>query len=678
MDAVEPSPDMDQTLGQTNNPEEIDTRLLHTDNESPAKTFKVRGWKKTQPTMNQKMEEKKETIQPIEIKSPKDRSTNESSQITSSKVTNQIRQQQNRRKERNYPVTAKIFIGHRAIRIKPTHKDVSLSEVIKNISAKCSNFTAIQPKSNKGFTIKTTDQATFHHILHYYEPPNEWGNTEIEEQRMEWPQLFIRTNTPQRTQEMFQRLKKCSKTEEISIIPIGQTDHNTSKFLITLSNKAKTQRLLQQKWINDDGVDIFFEQARKPMSSNLCRDCLGLHKHQSCGEKRCARCGANDHLIAQCKLVEYQRCINCNGNHHHFFRGCREFQGKSEQPKQSPNPEPHYWSKPVQRNPENWRGTNKQANSARSYATVTRTPPVGTPRRYEVESPNDKEEKLTKRIDQLEKEIQAIKTQQRANQVTMEAIQNNASATNAELMEQMRMINQALLQFNQGQQEMKEKIDQVSKPPSEPVPSPDVAKVPTRLTPLFKFPGKPQKKTLPRNKSAENLHAEWKAAQMAYESKTTHPPKLPKDRTPPTQMEKSPLHKQGRKIIEGSTKKTDTMERQTESNPAPTHTQTNITNQRPHRSIMAQPETLNYTSYQVEEAQFRNQFSPQTPSGHLQLQPILQTPRLAFNLDPEQTEQSEQSPPSTQTTPQTPRHSTTSRSAKKSLASGKQQPGIYQ
>ena len=341
------------------------------------------------------------------------------------------------------------------------------------------------------------------------------------------------------------------ESEEVSIIPVIPEEPKTSKFLVTI-NKTKARKLIQQEWIGEDGVGFFFEPAEKPTSTRLCRDCLRNHKGPKCGEKRCPRCGGSDHLIGQCKKEEYQRCINCGGNHHHFFRKCREFEREMQSKNRSL---PQSFKEQKQQSPRiNQRWELQNNDPARSYAQVARSPQRQSDHRTEQGQTvvTELEAKMNNKMDQLEREIQSLKTQQRANQTVVDTIQDSMRATTQELMEQMRMISQTLVKLSQGQQDMKENMERMSNhTETKRIPSNrESPKETPPATPLFKSPNKPTKKSIPRNKSADNLQTNWKNAQLSYEANLTLSSRTPKERTPPKRMEKSPAHKVGRRLME--------------------------------------------------------------------------------------------------------------------------------
>ena len=408
-----------------------------------------------------------------------------------------------------------------------------------------------------------------------------------------------------------------------------------------------------------------------------------------CGEKRCSRCGQSDHLIGQCKRADYQSCINCGGNHHHFNRRCSEFkeEGRVRQ-------ELNKWtSLAQQRQPiTNWRGNRSgKSEPARSYAQIAKSNQQEAGERTSLTSNllGELEKKMNRKVEQLEREIQTIKTQQQANQALTEAVQDNMKATTQELMEQLRMISQTLVNLTQGQQEMKEKIEQISKQPETKASAtiiPESPKGPSSPTTPFRSPDKRAKKSIPRNKSSENLQTKWKQAQVNYEDCHTPSPRTPKGRTPPTRMEKSPAHKLGRRLVEEEKK----IQAEHESDKHATneiHNQCQINPQIEVQSNESQSSGLQQLKQRQPQKQQQNQKhqsnhqqQPRPQSPQHQQQNLL--PQVIIDLESNEIVMENQirdKPTSpTEQTSKTPRTGATTRAASKQSAVGKQQPELYQ
>ncbi|GIY37422.1 nucleic-acid-binding protein from transposon X-element [Caerostris extrusa] len=124
-------------------------------------------------------------------------------------------------------------------------------------------------------------------------------------------------------QEKFKILK-------IAQLTSGRTKKPLPLFLIKIANSLIADEILKISSLH--GTRVTVEKYRGRNIVSQCRRCYGFyHSSENCFLKvHCGVC-AGDHPTNECKLQPnaVKKCINCQGSHAAFYRGCPKFQGET-------------------------------------------------------------------------------------------------------------------------------------------------------------------------------------------------------------------------------------------------------------------------------------------------------------------------------------------------------------
>lgn len=123
---------------------------------------------------------------------------------------------------------------------------------------------------------------------------------------------------------------KIDELKQIGIVEViemkSKTTNKSFNFVKALvENEEKKQALLNERFIRIGLSKIYLEEFIRPPVQ--CRQCKRFgHIEKFCKFKyKCAKCG-EEHQEDSCQVgQDNQKCVNCNGNHSTYYRGCSEY-----------------------------------------------------------------------------------------------------------------------------------------------------------------------------------------------------------------------------------------------------------------------------------------------------------------------------------------------------------------
>ncbi|GIY05806.1 nucleic-acid-binding protein from transposon X-element [Caerostris darwini] len=134
------------------------------------------------------------------------------------------------------------------------------------------------------------------------------------------------------------------KILNIAQLTSGRTKKPLPLFLVKIANSLLADEILKISSLH--GIRVTVEKYRGRNIVPQCQRCYGFyHSSENCFLKvHCGVC-AGDHPTKECKLQpDAQRtCINCQGSHAAFYRGCPNF------PKRTPPQQKRFYPAPPQR-----------------------------------------------------------------------------------------------------------------------------------------------------------------------------------------------------------------------------------------------------------------------------------------------------------------------------------------
>ncbi|GIY51751.1 nucleic-acid-binding protein from transposon X-element [Caerostris darwini] len=134
------------------------------------------------------------------------------------------------------------------------------------------------------------------------------------------------------------------KILNIAQLTSGRTKKPLPLFLVKIANSLVADEILKISSLH--GIRVTVEKYRGRNIVSQCQRCYGFyHSSENCFLKvHCGVC-AGDHPTNECKLQPdaVRKCVNCQGSHAAFYRGCPKF------PKRNPPPQKRIYPTPPQR-----------------------------------------------------------------------------------------------------------------------------------------------------------------------------------------------------------------------------------------------------------------------------------------------------------------------------------------